>query len=153
MAMEIASKAARTKSEAESEARATYKRLLTKQRADGAEVPEREVQQVLAAMQVLCVSPEDAEHDAALWKEVVAAQADRDEAAVEAERLGPRGERSFGQELDNLDAGLARDTNALLEPKRVLLARIECFDAAAETLSAKESRLAHARTQVPRLCG
>ena len=89
-------------------------------------------------MAVLNISTEQAEADATAYKEVISAQSDRDAAAAEAERLGPKGELNFGQELDNLDAGLARDTNALLEPKRVLLARIERFDAAALVLSSKE---------------
>ena len=48
--MEIASQVARSKLESEAEAKATYKRLLTKRRTEGETAPEREVQQVLAAI-------------------------------------------------------------------------------------------------------
>ena len=151
--MEIASQVARTKSEAESQARKVYRDSMTRQRPDGEEAPDDELAAVITAMSVLGISPEQAEEDARLYVDVVSTQADRDRAAAEAERLGPRGDLSFGQELDNLDAGLARDINAMLEPKRALLARMARFDAAAETLSSKESSLATKRNAVPRLCG
>ena len=129
-----------------------YTSLLNKS-IGGKALTKPEADKLHGLCQQLGITPEQAEEDSRLYLDVITATADRDAAAAEAERLGPKGELSFGQELDNLDAGLARDTNALLEPKRVLLARIERFDAAAEVLKAKESRLAHARTQVPRLCG
>ena len=151
--MEIAETVSRAKSEAESQAIATYRRLMTTQRPDGEEVPDDELAAVIAAMAVLNISVEESEADASAWKEVVAVTGDRDRAAEEVAKCGPEGDVGYREQIDNLDIKLAEQIDRLLTPKRVLLAKIACFDAAAEVLKGKESRLGYARTQVPRLCG
>lgn len=150
--MEISVSVSRAKREAEQAARETYRRLLTKQRPDD-DVSEEDVQATIDAMGVLNITTEQAEADAAAYKEVVLVQADRDCAATEVAKLGPEGDASFRQQLDDLDIKLAEAVDKLLRPKRRLLAQIARFDAAAETLAGKESLLMKKRSAVPRLTG
>ena len=151
--MEIASKVARSKLESENQARKVYRDSMTRPRPDGEEAPDAELAAVIDAMAVLNISVEQGEADVAAYKEVVLVQANRDRAAEEVARCGPEGDVGYREQIDNLDIKLAEQIDRLLEPKRVVLAKMAIYDAAAEVLKSQESRLAHARTQVPRLCG
>lgn len=150
--MEISVSVSRAKSEAESQARKAYRELLTKQRPNN-DASEEDVAATIDAMKTLGITTEQAEEDARLHVDVVTATADRDAALAEAERLGPEGDVSYRQQLDDIDVALAEVIDRLLEPKRVLLAKMAIYESAAEVLKSQESRLGYARTQVPRLCG